>query len=225
MPDIVKIDILGNENIGLFAVCKDSILFLPHGVKPNILDTIRNVLNISKIFEVSIADTSLIGMFSVINRNGLVLPKVTSSIERKVFSEITDELGINVEIIDSKITALGNTILATDKIAIISPEFEVNAIKQIEETLDVEVIPHNLVDSPLVGSVAFTNGKGTLLHPLASEEDLQFIKETLKTDADITTVNRGVPYPHSGIIANTSGAVVGSSTTGPETLRIFQVIF
>jgi len=39
----------------------------------------------------------------------------------------------------------------------------------------------------------------------------------------VGTVNSGVPYPRSGIVVNSRGAVVGSHTLGAELLALSSV--
>ncbi len=225
MPDIVRVTIKGNENVGLFATVWDDLLIIPPETKPTTISILKETLQIEDVEQTTVAETSLLGMFIVMNKSGIVLPHTITPQELAFFNSLGKQYGRNVSVVSDTITAMGNTILATDKRAIVSPNFSKEAIEIIAETLDVEAVPELLVSSPLVGSVAYSTSKGTLLHPLATREDIRFIERELGTQVDITTVNRGVPYPHSGIIATTKGAAVGSSTTGPETLRIYQVLF
>ncbi len=225
MPDIVRVTIKGNENVGLFATVWDDLLIIPPETKPTTISILKETLQIEDVEQTTVAETSLLGMFIVMNKSGIVLPHTITPQELAFFKSLGKQYGRNVSVVSDTITAMGNTILATDKRAIVSPNFSKEAIEIIAETLDVEAVPELLVSSPLVGSVAYSTSKGTLLHPLATREDIRFIERELGTQVDITTVNRGVPYPHSGIIATTKGAAVGSSTTGPETLRIYQVLF
>ena len=102
--------------------------------------------------------------------------------------------------------------------------FEKNAQKQISDALNVEVIIGNLLESPLVGSIAMSTNKGALVHPLLSEEEISELSSILKVRADVCTINRGIPYPRVGIIANSRGAVIGVDSTGPESMRIFEVL-
>ena len=225
MPDIIRINLKGNENIGLFSSCWEDLLFLPPETKPSIVQQLKETLQIQTIAETTVAETGLLGMFLVVNKAGILVPHTITQTEYETIQDVAKQTGRNLGIIYDTITALGNTILTNDKKAIVSPDINPTTHKTIEETLDVDLIINPLVDSPLVGSVAYTTTIGTLLHPLATHEDIKLIENELKTKVDITTVNRGVPYPHSGIIATTKGAAVGTSTTGPETLRIYQTLF
>ena len=90
----------------------------------------------------------------------------------------------------------------------------------IRDTLDVEVEKGTIANSPLVGAVAVATNRGLAAHPMASEEELIFLRELFKVPVDVSTVNCGSPYLRIGVVANSHGAVVGSETTGPEMARL-----
>ena len=52
------------------------------------------------------------------------------------------------------------------------------------------------------------------------------VTQTLKVeDGGVTTINRGIPYVKIGLVANSGGAICGKTTTGPELMRIKNVLF
>jgi translation initiation factor 6 len=61
-----------------------------------------------------------------------------------------------------------------------------------------------------------STNQGAGVHPSATDQEIQVISESLKVDVQPATVNGGIPYLSSGIIANSKSMVVGSLTTGPE---------
>jgi translation initiation factor 6 len=58
----------------------------------------------------------------------------------------------------------------------------------------------------------------------STEEDEELIRNVLKVPCKPCTINDGVPFVRSGIIATSLGAVVGSRTTGPELMTISEVL-
>jgi translation initiation factor 6 len=64
--------------------------------------------------------------------------------------------------------------------------------------------------------LAVATNKGVLAHPLLKDDEKKAIEETLKVPVDVGTVNCGIPYVGTGLIANSHAAVAGSLTTGPE---------
>ena len=87
------------------------------------------------VHRVTLAGTSLVGVFTAGNSNCLLLPPICFEEEL----EALDKLGIKYEVIQTKLTAIGNNILANDNGALINPDFEASAVKQIKEALKVPV--------------------------------------------------------------------------------------
>ncbi len=220
--DIAKATFLGNSSLGIFALATDKYILLPYSIKQNILETVEKVLEVP-IIQTTVGGTVLVGAMVAGNSNILFVPSTISPEEMNL---IKSPLEGKVEIIEieSKLTALGNLIVMNDKGAIISETFEKQVQKKFEDTIGTEVVFGNLMESPLVGTLTFSTNRGALVHPLLSEEESRAISSILRVKTDLCTVNRGVPYPRVGIIANSKGAVIGSDTTGPESMRIFEVL-
>lgn len=69
------------------------------------------------------------------------------------------------------------------------------------------------------------NSKGAVVHPGATEEEMERVSEVLGVDVEVGTVNRGSPYVGVGIVVNSKGAVVGEDTTGPELARLEDALY
>jgi len=151
---------------------------------------------------------------------------VPSNITEKEFVDLSANLGEDTQLIqlDTKYTALGNLIVMNDNGAIISDLLEKRVQKKIQDSLNIEVVPGSLLNSPLIGSMVMATNRGALVHPLLSEEEIQEISSILHVQTDVCTVNRGIPYPRVGILANSKGAIIGSDCTGPESMRIFEIL-
>ncbi len=219
--DVKPIEIVGNSSIGLFAFATDKYVLLPASVKKKVKDECKNLLKIDPI-QITLANSRLIGLFATGTDHCLLIPDVITFDELDMLKEKLG--GIEIAVINSKITALGNTITISKKVALVHPDFEKDVIKHIEDAIDREVIPKRIMGSPLVGSIIFQNKHGILAHPMVSDEELEELKNLLGKKIDITTVNRGTPYPRPGILANSFGAFVGRDSTGPEIMRIFNVL-
>ena len=154
--------------------------------------------------------------------------KYGSSDVKNILKELTkiknflneNDLDMNIEIIKSKNTALGNLILTNDKGALISTELK-EFKKDIEDVLNVEVEVGTIAELPTVGSNAEVTNKGCLAHPLVDDDELEFLKGLFKVEyIGKGTANKGTTSVGDCIIANSKGAIVGGDTTGPELLMI-----
>lgn len=169
-----------------------------------------------EVFPTNIAEISLLGAMMALNNNGILLPRNTTEKELKFFKGLDAKVGV----IDDKPTALGNLVIANDSGAVVSTLFSAAARKEIGDVLDVEVEPRDFQGYRTVGSIGVATSKGALMHPVLTENDLESIEKLLKVEVDIGTVNRGVGYVRTGIVANSKGAVIGKDTTSPEIARI-----
>ena len=59
-----------------------------------------------------------------------------------------------------------------------------------------------------------------VVHPKASNEDRERMKELFGVDPHISTANFGSPYLGASMLANDRGALVGSRSSGVELNRI-----
>ncbi|HNR45143.1 MAG TPA: translation initiation factor IF-6 [Methanofastidiosum sp.] len=206
---IRQLKISGNPFIGIFSFTNNNITIVREDIGAH-AETLKEALGTELILS-TIAATDLAGIYIAGNNNGIILPYVIEDEEL----QLIEDVGINNCILNTKETAVGNLILSNDKGAIISPMLT-NEQKLIEDALGVETTVASIGNHKYVGSVARTNNTGCLVHKEAKEEDISLIKDLLKVDVRMSTLNRGVSYIGACIIVNDKGAVVGETTTGIE---------
>jgi translation initiation factor 6 len=213
---IYKYDFYRSPNIGLFARSNDNTLLLPFGFAETKANKLKNYLDIKEVVNVSIAGTRLIGPMTVLNNNGILLPSTASDEEVQVFKD----RGLNVEQVKSKFTAIGNLISTNDNGAIVSNLFGGEIDQQIKDILGVPVQSMSIGGSTQIGSMIVSTNSGAVVHPKANDGELSMISEILKVEIEPATINAGMPYPSSGIIANSNSVIVGGLTTGPELIML-----
>ena len=216
--DISLLDIRGSPNIGVYTLTTDRYTVIPIEISEAKTEKIKRYLNTNIIYT-SIGDSTLLGVLSTANSNGIVVPYYTHDEE---VGQIKKAVDVNVIKINCNKTALGNLILANDRGAVIDPELikEKRAVKQIEDALGVEVAEGTIVGLPYVGSLAVATNKGVLAHPMLREDERKLLEEVLKVPVEVGTINRGVPFVASGLMANSFGALAGFITTGPEIVML-----
>ena len=149
----------------------------------------------------------------VINNHGILLPRTSSPDE---IANLQKSTGLNVKILDTKHNALGNLICANDKGGIISPLIEKEFVKEIEDILDIEVIQKRIAGFDQVGAVMEASNLGGVIHPETDEDDIKNFSNVLGVNIEPATINGGIPFVSSGILANSNAVVVGNLTNGPE---------
>jgi len=206
----------GDPNVGLYGFATDDYCLLgtcPEKMSAKIKTTLDTDIKIT-----TITGTEFIGLFAAGNKNGIVLTKIIEDHEIKKLRS----LGVNLKIIKSKETALGNLILCNDNGCIISERLR-RYKNIIKDALDCETETGRIANLEMVGSVAIANNRGCLCHSEASEEEIKKIEEILKVKVDVGTVGYGSPFIKSGIIVNSNGVVFSELSTGPEIGRIEEV--
>jgi translation initiation factor 6 len=166
-----------------------------------------------KLVYTTISGSVLIGALSCANSNGMLLP---NSVRDEELTEIRNVFDGTITIMETKKTAYGNIVLASDKGAIADPRIKEDDIKKIADTLGVEVLQTEIAGLPYVGSLATVTNKGVLAHPLLKDEERIILEQAFKVPVEVGTINCGIPYVGTGLLANSRGAVAGSMTTGPE---------
>ncbi len=204
--------IVGSASIGVYSLATDKIAIIPKMVPQDKAQRTAEWLK-TKLVHTSISGSLLVGAFVAANSNGMILPTFVRQEELNTIKAVFDG---NIAVMETKKTAYGNLILANDHGALVDPRLKEPVTKQISETLGVEVVPGEIAGLPYVGSLAVATNKGVLAHPLLNEEEKKTIESVFKVPVDVGTVNCGIPYVGTGLIANSHAAVAGSLTTGPE---------
>lgn len=216
MLDIIKYDIYRGPNIGLYTRVNDSFVFVPNGFAKTKAEKLANYLKVDYVYA-SVSNTRLLGTLMVANDNGILLPKTAYDSE---YEHLKKSTGMNIGVLDSKYTALGNVICANNKGAIVSPWITKENIKVIEDVLGVETFQKRIAGYNQVGAMAVTNDTGTAIHPETDEDDIKKFAKVLKTNIEPSTINNGIPFVASGVLANNHSVVVGTLTTGPEIMML-----
>ncbi|HET6730399.1 MAG TPA: translation initiation factor IF-6 [Nitrososphaeraceae archaeon] len=214
---IYRYDIYKSPNLGLYVRTNNNTILLPFGFAETKTSKLKEYLEVENVIPTSIGGTRLIGAMSVINNNGILLSSITSDDEIEIIKRACD---LTVERLSSKFTAVGNLILANDRGALVSPLFKGEVDKQIREVLGVPVISSNIAGYYQIGSMIVATDTGAAVHPRATEEEIENISEILKVEIEPVTVNGGMPFLSSGLLANSKSVIAGSLTSGPELIMI-----
>lgn len=204
----------------MFMKCNDKFLLIPKGLASTKASKLSSFLDVKPI-RVSISGLRLIGPLVAMNNKGIIVSRLT---EDEEIREIKKETGLPVERLPTKYTSVGNLIVVNDHGAIASEIFPNQVIKIFADVFDVPVETMSIASYYQIGAMAVATNLGVVVHPRASEDEVKKIHEIFKVDVEPSTVNDGVPYVASGIVANSKSAVVGSLTNGSELFILSRVL-
>jgi translation initiation factor 6 len=214
--DIFKCDVYRGPNIGVYISVNDDFVLLPMGYAKTKAEKLAKYLEVEPLYT-AVANTRLMGALLSINNHGVLLPTTAYQDE---YDFLKNETDLEVGVLDSKYTALGNVICTNDKGAIVSPWLSQSDVETIKQVLDVEVVQKRISGLNQVGALMVANNSGGVIHPEADEEDMKMFANVLGIHLEHSTINAGVPFVESGILANNHTVVVGSMTTGPEIMML-----
>jgi translation initiation factor 6 len=171
---------------------------------------------------IHLVNTLIISPFLVGNSSGVLIPRLFESYAREELIKSLRKLGINFGVIENKYTSLGNLILANDRGGVVSPILSISSRRSVAEVLDVEVVTTTIGRFSYVGSLAVSNNRGVLAAPVLKDDESKVIEDVLGIPIYTGTVNGGVEFISSGVVANDRGVVVGAATSGRELMVISQ---
>ncbi|MGB9635097.1 MAG: translation initiation factor IF-6 [Candidatus Micrarchaeia archaeon] len=215
---MLKLAFYGNPYIGIFARANDEFALIPEDSQPKFEESLRERLKVD-IVRTSIYDSSLIGLYCTMNNNGIITTHLAYNEE---LHRIRKETGLDIYVLKSKYTAVGNIMCCNDKGAVISKYIDTKTSKEIGEFLDVEVIRAKIAGYNTCGSACICTNKGFVVHNDVTDSEMDQLRDIFGVDGINSTVNFGFEFPMYGIIANSKGYVVSENTTGIEVMRIDQ---
>jgi translation initiation factor 6 len=214
------IDIYRSPNVGVFLKANDKYLLVPKGLAQTKSDKLCASLEVTPV-PTSIGESRLLGPLVSMNGKGILVSRLADDFE---MAEIGAATGLPIARLESKLTAVGNLVVANDKCALVSPVLDGRAVAQVRDVLGTEVERTPIGEYYQVGSFVVATSRGAAVYPGLDEKEVERLGSVLGVDAYPTSVNRGVPFVASGIVANSKNAIVGSQTTGPELVFITRAL-
>lgn len=213
---MLRTSVAGSSYIGVFCRTTNDVLLARRDLDDELLDSMADELSVP-VVATTIGGSGTVGALAVGNESGLV---VSSRLTDTEHDRIAGAIDVPLTELPGKINAAGNVILANDYGAYVHPDLSREAVTTIREALDVPVQRGDIGDVKTVGTAAVATNEGVLCHPKAREPELEALEDHLDVYADLGTINYGGPLIGSGLIANDTGYIVGTDTTGPELGRI-----
>ena len=199
--------------LGAFALGTDKIVLLPglFHVREKAVGEAMKV----PVGRARMEASPLLGVLAVANSNGFLCSDLFSLEEEKF-----ESYGIEVVRVPGRFTAFGNLVLANDRGALVNPDLPDEILDGISEGLKVPVERGTIAGIKSVGAAGVATNRGALVHPDASQGELELASKVLGVHVETGTACGGEKYVGLCVVANSNGAIVGTSTTGPELGRV-----
>ncbi|MHA1668952.1 MAG: translation initiation factor IF-6 [Promethearchaeota archaeon] len=222
---ILKYQLYGKNAIGAYLSVNNLYGLYPSTLIKMAVEKIKSTFEVP-MFPFSVNNSNLVGIYTASNKYGIIIPHIIRDDELEDLNLYTEKINPSYQIGEFKSldNAFGNLILCNDKGAIISTLLK-DFKKEIEDILNVETVAFEFANNYLPGSIGVCNNHGCLVHPLTTDPEIEQISEILKVEeVDVSTVNRGIPYLSSGAVVNDNDSIFGQACTGPEMMRLTNVL-
>ena len=215
---ISKFEIYKNPYIGLYISASDKIALVSPVLPEKLIPVIKETLGVEKLHSTFLASSTLTGIYSVLNKKGVIVPEFAEDNE---VHKLKHELGLNVVRISDPFCAVKNNVTVNDKIAFCNHNIKKHDLDKIRDGLGIEVFPVKIGKVNMVGSHNLITNVGSLAFNEATDSEMELLRTHIGNTVK-TTVNLGVTAIAAGVVANSHGALVGSSSSGFELGNIFQ---
>jgi translation initiation factor 6 len=215
-----RLDFNNNPYLGVYCRANDDVAFIDPYLAEKSREQVAAALDV-EVVTLAIGGSPITGSLLAMNSHGAV---VTDFIADHELQTLRQHFDGNVLVIKDNFNAAGNNVLVNDTGALVHPMLGDDTTNDIKDVLDVEAQRGTISSIKTVGMVAVATNRGLLCHPKVAEEEQEQLEALFGVDVDIGTVNHGVPYVGAGIVANGTGAVMGTATTGIEMGRIEEAL-
>jgi len=220
----IRAQLENSHEIGVFAKLTNRYCLVGTGASANFYSIFENELSDHvPVIHTSIGSTRIIGRLTAGNKHGLLVPNTTTDQElRHIRNSIPEDVVITR--VEERLSALGNTVVCNDYVALIHPDLDRETEEIIADSLKVEVFRQTIAEQVLVGSYCSLSNQGGLVHPKTSIESQEELASLLQVPLVAGTVNRGSEVIGAGIVVNDWCAFCGLDTTSTE-ITVVESIF
>lgn len=192
----------------------ESHALLPRTAPGSLDDDLRRLLGVEPI-RTSIADCELLGSLSAITSRGVL---VGERLDPRELAEL-GRMGPVTEL-ELRENAVGNTVLANDRGAVVHPSFSDDTLARVADALGVPARRGTVAGLGTVGMAAAATNRGVVVHPRTTEAEAKVIEEVLRVPVHRSTANFGVPVVGACLVANSRGVIAGVPTTPVEFVHL-----
>ena len=219
--EIKKHNIKGNDSVGAFASLTDKLLFLSPIIDSEMGRRLSEELKVDTV-PLAICESDMLGIWCRANSNGILISEMASDEERAAIRNAG--LDIRAEVLHSRLNALGNNVLANDRIALINPNYTTEEAKSIGDVLGVETVKMQIGGLKTVGANNILTNNGAVLNNRCTEEEIEKVKELIGMQPARSTASTGALSVGLSVLANSKAVLFGELTTGYEMARITNAL-
>lgn len=187
----------------------DKVLLLGQDVPEEYDKKLKEIFQVP-IIRLTIAGTSLISVFVTGTEDKLIVPDIIFDEELELLKDL------NVKVINTKHTCLGNNIVFGKDKMLVNEEISDAQTKSLGEIFGMQAKRVKLSNIKTIGSILVIGKKRGLVGNDITDDDFELLQDEIGIQLTPTSINMGSPYIKSGVVANKNGFAIGSNSGGPE---------
>jgi len=213
-----------SNEVGVFARVTNSYALVCQATSENFYSAFEAELaDHIPVIHCTIAGCRFVGRVTAGNSRGLLVPASTSDQElQHIRNALPDR--VVVQRVEERLSALGNTIVCNDKVALVHNDLDRETEDIIADVMGVEVFRQTIAGNALVGSYSVLTNRGCMVHPRTPIQDQEELSNILQLPVVAGTVNRGSDVIGAGVVVNDWAAFCGMDTTSAE-ISVLESIF
>lgn len=200
--------------VGIFCSLTEELGIVPQAALPKEIKLLEKELDIN-IVKTNLGQTSLTGILSTGIKKKIVVSNITENDEIKKL----EKEGLEIMVLEG-LTSTGNLIALNKNGGIVSPWVKEKPVKDLGDFFKIKLEKMRIADNEVPGASITVTNKGFICHPNISEKDFSKLEKVFGVKGIATTANYGDLFVGNSVIANTTGVMVGSLTSGIELGKI-----
>eukprot|EP00746_Dinoflagellata_sp_MGD_P124898 gnl/MRDRNA2_/MRDRNA2_59552_c0_seq1.p1 gnl/MRDRNA2_/MRDRNA2_59552_c0~~gnl/MRDRNA2_/MRDRNA2_59552_c0_seq1.p1 ORF type:complete len:266 (+),score=48.16 gnl/MRDRNA2_/MRDRNA2_59552_c0_seq1:73-798(+) len=220
----VRAQFENSSEVGVFARLTNSYCLVAIGGSENFYSVFESELSKDiPVVHASIGGTRIVGRVTVGNKNGLLVPSITTDAElQHLRNHLPDS--VKIQRVEERLSALGNCIACNDYVALVHTDLDRETEEIVADVLGVDVFRATVASNVLVGSYSVLTNQGGIVHARTPMQDMEELSQLIQIPLVAGTVNRGSDVVGAGVVANDWAAFCGMDTTATE-LGVIESIF
>lgn len=213
---VFKVSIRKNPFIGAYVTLHGERALTSPVVTKSFKKNLKEILGVEYIASSTVGSVYSVNVMVAMNSNGIILPRTVSDEELDEISK----LNVSKLVVQSRLLAWGNLVVANDKGCIISEYVPNEEASKIAEFLGVDWIRVSIGSYHSIGPFFVVSNEIGLASTLVKPEILEKVSEVLKVKFVPTTLNGGEVLVKLGALVHDRAILVGKRTSGAELLNI-----
>ncbi len=209
----------GNPNIGNFMFANDRLCLIGKQIDKTKTSAIESILNVP-VYEISVLNTDLIGIFIAGNNDMIIVPEMFEN-ELNELEKICKKHDIKlIQILNNKNT-YGNNMVVSDEEILITNQYEKKFDQELSKKTKLKIIRiNNQLFDAIGATIRYLKGKYCISQEYKQEE----VKSIINKIALVGTINKGSNYISAGLIGNSNGILIGSTSSSVEIQNVVETL-